>query len=54
MAEQVYEVLTRRVDGHETVLRVAASNKKVAVDRAVERYSVDREAVVDTTSPRPI
>jgi hypothetical protein len=49
----VYEVLTRRADGHETVLRVTASSKTAAVDAAVENYSVERRDVVEASPARP-
>lgn len=42
-----YQVLTRRADGHETVLLVTATSKAVAIDEAVARYSIDRADVVE-------
>lgn len=53
MAEQLYEVLTRRPDGHETVHRVTASSKAAAIDRLVDDHGVEREHVVDATPYRP-
>ncbi len=42
----LFEVLTRRADGHETLLRAAAASEDAAVDALAERAGMDREEVV--------
>ncbi len=42
----LWEVLTRRPDGHETLLRTTAASADAAVDALAERAGMDREEVV--------
>lgn len=52
MAEVVYEVLSQRPDGHQTVSRVKAASKAVALDAVVER-GVPRAEIVSAEAARP-
>ncbi len=42
----LFEVLTRRPDGHETLLRTTAVSEDAAVDALAERAGMDCEEVV--------
>lgn len=42
----LWEVLTRRADGHETLLHATAASEDAAVDTLAERAGMDRSEVV--------
>lgn len=50
MAEQLYEVLTRRADGHETIHRVVASTE-AAARKAVLESGVPDDQIVEVNRP---
>lgn len=49
---ELYEVLTQRAGGHQTVLRVLATSAADAKRRARERYGVSSDRVVEVSVAR--
>jgi hypothetical protein len=46
MPKHLYEVLTRRPDGHETVIRTVAATETAAVEQVETDHEVPRDRVV--------